>query len=62
MPIPRPKALTWLIVRHKEELDDDEQYLLKLLLRDSEIAELRQIAHKFMQMIRNQSADDGIPG
>jgi transposase len=58
IPVPRPKALTWLIIHHKEELDEDEQYLLKLLLQDTKIAELRQIAHKFMQMIRNQSADE----
>lgn len=41
IPVPRPKALTWLIIRHKEELDEDEQYLLKLLLQDTKIAELR---------------------
>ncbi|MGB5058419.1 MAG: ISL3 family transposase, partial [Candidatus Promineifilaceae bacterium] len=58
MVIPRPKALTWLVIRHKEELDEDEQYLLKLLLRDTEIAELRRVAHQFMQMIRNQSANE----
>lgn len=53
--VPRPKALTWLLIRRKEELDEKEQYLLKLLLRDTKIAELRQLAHKFMHMIRNQS-------
>lgn len=56
--LPRPKALTWLIIKHKDELDEDEQYLLKLLLRDTNIAELRQIAHQFMQMIRNQSVNE----
>ncbi|MCZ7673753.1 MAG: transposase [Chloroflexi bacterium] len=56
--VPRPKALTWLLIRRKDELDEDEQYLLKLLLKDTKIAELRQIAHKFMQMIRDQSANE----
>jgi transposase len=56
--VPRPKALTWLIIRHKEELDEDEQYLLELLLRDAQITELRQVAHKFMQMMRNQSVNE----
>lgn len=56
--VPRPRALTWLLIRRKDEMDEDEQYLLKLLLKDTKIAELRQLAHKFMQMIRNQSANE----
>jgi transposase len=52
--VPRPKVLTWLLLRRKDDLDEDEQYLLKLLLQDSEIAELQQLAHRFTQMIRNQ--------
>lgn len=53
--VPRPKALTWLLIRKKDQLNEDEQYLLKLLLQDTKIAELRQLAHRFMHMIRNQS-------
>jgi transposase len=53
--LPRPRALTWLLIRRKDELDEDEQYLLKLLLRDTKIAEIRTLAHKFMHMIRNQA-------
>ncbi|MFO7663447.1 MAG: transposase [Chloroflexota bacterium] len=53
--VPRPKALTWLLIRREDELDEKEQYLLKLLLRDTNIAELRQVAHKFMHMLRNRS-------
>ena len=56
--VPRPRALTWLLIRRKDQMDEDEQYLLKLLMKDTKIAELRQLAHKFMQMIRNQSADE----
>jgi transposase len=56
--VPRPKALTWLLIRRKDELDEDGQYLLRLLLKDTKIAELRQIAHQFVQMIRNQSANE----
>jgi transposase len=56
--VPRPKALTWLLIRRKDELDEDEQYLLRLLLQDTKVAELRQFAHKFMHMIRNQSANE----
>lgn len=56
--LPRPRALTWLLIRRKDELDEDEQYLLKLLLRDTKIAEIRTLAHKFMHMIRNQSVNE----
>jgi transposase len=56
--VSRPKALTWLLIRRKDELDEKEQYLLKLLLQDTKIAELRQLAHKFMYMIRNQAANE----
>lgn len=53
--VPRPRALTWLLLRREDELDMEERYLLKLLLRDTKIAELRRLAHKFMHMIRTQS-------
>lgn len=56
--VPRAKALTWLLIRKKDELDEDEQYLIKLLLQDTKIAELRQLANKFMHMIRNQSVKE----
>lgn len=47
--------MTWLLIRREDELDVEEQYLLKLLLRDTKIAELRQLALKFMHMLRTQS-------
>jgi transposase len=56
--VPYPKVLTWLLIRRKDGLDEDEQYLLKLLLQDTEIAELRQLTHKCRQMIRNQLAQE----
>jgi transposase len=56
--VPRPKALTWLLIRRKDELGEEEQYLLKLLLQDAKIAELRQLAHEFMRMIHNRSVDE----
>ena len=56
--LPRPRALTWLLIRKKDELYEDEQYLLKLLLRDTKIDEIRALAHKFMHMIRNQSVNE----
>jgi transposase len=56
--VPRPKALTWLLIRKKDDLDKDERYLLKLLLRDTKIAEIRKLAHKFMHMIRSQAESE----
>lgn len=56
--VPRPKSLTWLLIRRKDELGEEEQYLLKLLLQDAKIAELRQLAHEFMRMIHNRSIDE----
>jgi transposase len=56
--VPRPRALTWLLLRREDELDMEERYLLKLLLRDTKIAELRQLALKFIHMIRTQSGGE----
>lgn len=51
--VPCPRELAWLIIRRTDELEEDEKHLVEVLLQDAELAELRQLAHKFMHMIRN---------
>lgn len=51
--VPSARELAWLLVRHSDELEDDEKQLVDILLRDEKVAELRQLAHKFMHMVRN---------
>ena len=51
--VPYPRELAWVLIRHKDELDDNEQHLLQVLLQDDKLAELRQLALKFMRIVRN---------
>jgi transposase len=51
--IPSSRELAWLFARHTDELEEDEKQLLEVLMRDAELAELRQAAHEFMHMVRN---------
>lgn len=51
--VPCPKELAWILIRHQDELAEDEQQLLKLLLQDTQLAELRQLALYFMRIVRN---------
>jgi transposase len=51
--VPCPRELTWLLIRHKDELAEDEQQLLQVLLQDTKLAELRQLAHEFMRIVRD---------
>ena len=51
--VPSSRELAWLIARHADELEEDEKQLLAVLMRDAEIAELKQAAHEFMHMVRN---------
>jgi transposase len=51
--VPCPKQLAWILIRHQDELAEDEQQLLKLLLQDTQLAELRQLALHFMHIVRN---------
>jgi transposase len=56
--IPSSRELAWLIARRLDELETDEKLLLEVLLRDAEIAELREAAHKFMLMVRNGLSEE----
>jgi transposase len=47
-----------LIARHADDLDEEETQLLEVLMRDAELAELRQAAHEFMKMVRNGLDDE----
>lgn len=51
--LPSSRELAWLVACHVDELEADEKQLLDVLLRDAEVAELRQAAHEFMQIVRN---------
>jgi len=51
--VPYPSELAWILVRHRDELEEDERHLLKLLLQDPKLAELRQLALQFMRIVRN---------
>lgn len=51
--VPYPRELAWILIRHRDELDEDEQQLLKLLLQDTKLAELRQLALQFLRIVRN---------
>jgi transposase len=51
--VPCSRELTWLIIRRTDELEEEEKQLVDVLLQDAELAEVRQLAHNFMHMIRN---------
>lgn len=51
--VPCPRELAWILIRHQDELTEDEQQLLKLLLQDTQLTELRQLALHFMRIVRN---------
>lgn len=51
--VPSSRELAWLIIRHTDELEEDEKPLLEVLLQYAEVAELREAAHRFMRMVRN---------
>lgn len=51
--LPSSRELAWLIARHADEMEEGEKQLLKIFMRDAELAELRQAAHGFMHMVRN---------
>jgi transposase len=50
--IPSYRELSWLLIRHTEELEEDEKQVVAALIQDDKVAELRQLAHQFMKMIR----------
>jgi transposase len=55
--VPSPRELAWLLIRHRDELEEDERQLVNLLLQDEGLAQLRELAHNFIQMVRNGLTD-----
>jgi len=56
--VPSSRELTWLMARHTDELEAAEKQLLEVLLRAAELAELRKVAHEFMNMVRNGLSEE----
>jgi transposase len=59
--VPCPRELAWLIIRHSDDLDEDEKQLVEVLVQDGKLAELRQLAHQFMHMVRNGLSEQWAP-
>ena len=51
--IPGSRELSWLLIRHSDELEENEKQLVTVLVQDERLAELRRLTHKFMQMVRH---------
>lgn len=51
--VPCPRELAWLLIRPNDELEDDRLQLVNVLLQDAKLAELRQLALKFIQIVRD---------
>lgn len=49
--IPTPRELSWLFVRHSDQLEAEQQQLLTVLLQDAKLAELRQLALTFIRIV-----------
>lgn len=52
--VPSPTELSWLLMRRDEELDSEEQQLVEVLVQDTKLKELRQLAHQFIYMVRHR--------
>jgi transposase len=51
--VPYPRELAWILLRPRDELNEAEQHLLKLLWQDTKLAEFRQLALQFRHIVRN---------
>ncbi|RIK25855.1 MAG: ISL3 family transposase [Chloroflexi bacterium] len=51
--VPGAKELAWLLFRHHDELAEEEKQLVDVILQDAKLAEFRQRAHEFLQIVRN---------
>ena len=49
--VPCSRELAWLLIRYSDDLEEEEKQLIELLLQDDKLAEFRQLAHQFMQMV-----------
>jgi transposase len=54
---PCPRELAWLLIGHSDKLDEEEKQHLNDLLKDNSLAELRQRAHKFIQIVHDGLTD-----
>lgn len=55
--VPSSRELAWLIIRRTDELEEDKKQIADILLQDAQLAEFKQMAHKFMYMVRNGSSE-----
>jgi hypothetical protein len=55
--VPGSKELAWLLFRHHDELAEDAKQLVDMLLQDAKLAEFRQRAHEFLQIVRDGSSE-----
>jgi transposase len=51
--MPGSKELAWLLFRPHDELAEEEKQLVDVLLQDAKLAEFRQRAHEFLQIVRD---------
>ena len=51
--VPCARELSWLLIRHSDELEEDEKQILDALIQDDKLAELRHLTHEFKTMIRD---------
>ncbi len=45
--VPCARELSWLLIRHSDELEEDEKQILDALIQDDKLAELRHLTHEF---------------
>jgi transposase len=57
MAVPGSREVAWLLFRHRDELEKDEQERVDKLLQDSQLAEFRQRAHEFIEILRNGASE-----
>ena len=50
--LPSASELAWLLIRHTDELEEEDRQLVACLLQDEKLAEFRRQVHQFGQMIR----------
>ena len=54
---PCPRELAWLLIRRRDELEEEQKQLVNLLLQDDSLVEVRKLAHQFIQIVRNGLSD-----
>jgi transposase len=59
--VPSPTELSWLLMRSDDELDAEEERLVEVLVIDTRLHELRQLAHQFIHMVRHRLSHQWSP-